>query len=162
MHARYRRDVASRVEDLSDLPAPAPGQPRYINRELSQLDFNARVLAQAADSAVPLLERAKFVAIFSGNQDEFFQVRVAGLKDQLAAGVGATLPSGDTPTEQLSAVAAGARVERPLADQFYGDRSATLIDPFGHKWTIATHTEDVPPDEMKRRMDAMMKQQGGG
>src|SRR5207247_2304416 len=83
--------------------------PRYINRELSYLEFNSRVLAQAADPAVPLLERAKFVAIFSGNQDEFFQVRVAGLKDQLAAGVGATLPSGDTPAEQLSAIAAAAR-----------------------------------------------------
>jgi PhnB protein len=53
------------------------------------------------------------------------------------------------------AVAAGAKVERPLQDQFYGDRSGTVIDPFGHKWTIATHIEDVPPDEMQRRMAAM-------
>lgn len=58
------------------------------------------------------------------------------------------------------AVAAGARVERPLANQFYGDRSGTVIDPFGHKWTIATHIEDVPPDEMKRRMDEVMKAGG--
>src|SRR5947209_5437262 len=76
--------------------------------------------------------------------------------------VGILLYVPDVDTVFSRAVAAGARVERPLADQFYGDRSATLIDPFGHKWTIATHTEDVPPDEMKRRMDAMMKQQGGG
>jgi len=55
------------------------------------------------------------------------------------------------------AVAAGAKVERPLADQFYGDRSATIVDPFGHKWTISTHKEDVPPDEMMRRFDEMMK-----
>jgi PhnB protein len=53
------------------------------------------------------------------------------------------------------AVAAGASVERPLQDQFYGDRSATLIDPFGHKWTIATHIEDVSPSEMEKRMAAM-------
>ncbi len=65
---------------------------RYLNRELSWLDFNARVLALAADPHVPLLERAKFLAIFSQNLDEFFQVRVAGLKDQVAAGVTATTP----------------------------------------------------------------------
>ena len=52
---------------------------RYLNRELSWLDFNARVLALAEDPLVPILERAKFLAIFSQNLDEFFQVRVAGL-----------------------------------------------------------------------------------
>jgi len=55
------------------------------------------------------------------------------------------------------AVAAGGKIERPLQDQFYGDRSGTLVDPFGHKWTIATHIEDVPPEEMKRRMAEAMK-----
>lgn len=53
------------------------------------------------------------------------------------------------------AIAAGATVKRPIQDQFYGDRSATLEDPDGHQWTFATHIEDVPPDEMQRRMDAM-------
>lgn len=53
------------------------------------------------------------------------------------------------------AVAAGAKVVRPLQDQFYGDRSGTVTDPFGHQWTIATHREDVTPEEMKRRMAAM-------
>lgn len=76
-------------------------QPRYLNRELSWLDFNARVLALAEDPAVPLLERAKFLAIFSQNLDEFFQVRVAGLKDQVAAGLLATSPDGRTPVQQL-------------------------------------------------------------
>ena len=54
------------------------------------------------------------------------------------------------------AIAAGGKVERPLANQFYGDRSGTLKDPFGHRWTLATHVEDVPPDEMNRRAAAMM------
>src|SRR5260370_171480 len=55
------------------------------------------------------------------------------------------------------AVAAGAKVLRPLKDQFYGDRSGTVEDPFGHNWTIATHTEDVPPEEMHKRAEACMK-----
>lgn len=59
------------------------------------------------------------------------------------------------------AVAAGAKVIRPVQDQFYGDRSGTIEDPFGHVWTIATHKEDVSPEEMERRM-AAIKQPGGG
>ena len=73
----------------------------YLNRELSWLEFNARVLALAEDRTVPLLERAKFLAIYSQNLDEFFQVRVAGLKDQVAAGVTTTTPDGRTPAQQL-------------------------------------------------------------
>ena len=50
------------------------------------------------------------------------------------------------------AIAAGATVERPVEDQFYGDRSGSIVDPFGHGWTLSTHVEDVPEDEMQRRM----------
>jgi PhnB protein len=57
------------------------------------------------------------------------------------------------------AIAAGATVSRPLMDQFYGDRSGTLTDPFGHVWTIATHKEDVSLEEMHKRMQSAMKQQ---
>jgi PhnB protein len=52
------------------------------------------------------------------------------------------------------ALAAGARVLRPIQDQFYGDRSGQIRDPFGHRWSIATHIEDVPPEEMQRRAEA--------
>jgi PhnB protein len=55
------------------------------------------------------------------------------------------------------AVDAGAKVERPLQNQFYGDRSGTVRDPFGHQWTIATHVEDVSPEEMERRSREHMK-----
>ncbi|MFO1304422.1 MAG: VOC family protein [Burkholderiales bacterium] len=55
------------------------------------------------------------------------------------------------------ALAAGAVQLRPVADQFYGDRTGTLADPFGHVWTVATHVEDVSPEEMKRRMATMME-----
>lgn len=60
------------------------------------------------------------------------------------------------------AVAAGAKEVRPVKDQFYGDRSGTFTDPFGHTWTIATHKEDVSPEEINRRFAAMMQKQGGG
>ena len=57
-------------------------------------------------------------------------------------------------------VAAGAKVKQPVIDQFYGDRSATLEDPFGHVWTIATHKEDLTPEEIGKRAEVWMKQQG--
>jgi polyphosphate kinase len=83
--------------------APA-GAERLLNRELSWLDFNARVLELADTEGVPLLERAKFCAIFSSNLDEFFQVRVAALKDQVAAGITRTTADGRTPLEQLALI----------------------------------------------------------
>jgi PhnB protein len=58
------------------------------------------------------------------------------------------------------AIAAGGTAMRPVVDQFYGDRSGTLTDPFGHVWTVATHIEDVPPEEMRRRFEAHMKTRG--
>ncbi|MET1002395.1 MAG: RNA degradosome polyphosphate kinase, partial [Acidimicrobiia bacterium] len=82
---------------------PAIDDARYLNREVSWLDFNARVLALAEDASLPLLERAKFLAIFSTNLDEFFQVRVSGLQEQLAAGVRSTAADGLDQVEQLRA-----------------------------------------------------------
>ena len=74
---------------------------RYLNRELSWLDFNARVLALAADPSLPLLERAKFLAIFASNLDEFYMVRVAGLKRRDEMGLSVRSADGLTPREQL-------------------------------------------------------------
>ncbi len=76
----------------------------FLNRELSWLEFNRRVLSLAQRPDFPLLERAKFLAIWSQNLDEFFQVRVAGLKEQVSHGVGATPPDGMTPSQQLAAI----------------------------------------------------------
>jgi len=79
----------------------APVGERLLNRELSWLDFNARVLELAEDPGVPLLERVKFCAIFSSNLDEFFMVRVAGLRGQAAAGLSVRSPDGRSPSETL-------------------------------------------------------------
>ena len=83
----------------------APAMP-YTNRELSWLDFNARVLHEAMDERNPLLERARFLAIFSNNLDEFFQVRVAGVKQQMAAGRSQPTPDALSPAETLRAIRA--------------------------------------------------------
>src|SRR4051794_37060464 len=90
--------------------APVKKSTAYTNREVSWLDFNERVLELANDTDVPLLERAKFLAIFAGNLDEFFMVRVAGVHDQIEAGiVDAPRPDGPTPGETLETVSQRAR-----------------------------------------------------
>ena len=67
----------------------------------------------------------------------------------------------DVDARVAQAVAAGAKLTRPVADQFYGDRTGTLADPFGHVWSLGTHVEDVSPEEMDRRFQALMKPAAG-
>ncbi len=90
-------DIAAPVED---------GGADLRDRDLSWPDFNARVLALAEDPSVPLLERLKFLAIYSANLDEFFMIRVAGLAGRVAAGLGAAAPGGLEPAAQLKAIRA--------------------------------------------------------
>src|ERR1041384_4495656 len=80
------------------------GASLYLNRELSWLAFNERVLHEALDERTPLLERIRFLSIFSTNLDEFYMVRVAGLRRQVGAGVVQTSPDGMTPAQQLEAI----------------------------------------------------------
>ena len=91
--------------DAQPFPEPVTDvTTRFLNRELSWLEFDSRVLALAEDPARPLLERVKFVAIYAQNLDEFFQIRVSGLEEQVDAGVAATTPDGMTPHEQLVSI----------------------------------------------------------
>jgi polyphosphate kinase len=114
-------------------PTPAGEFPRYINRELSWIDFNERVLSLAEDERVPLLERAKFLAIFAQNLDEFFQVRVAGLKDQVAAGLTATSPDGLTPARQLAEIRQRLNVAVPRLQADFLERVAPGLAEAGIK-----------------------------
>lgn len=89
--------------------------------------------------------------------DEFPEMKTVGPKTLGSSPVGILLYVEDVDATFAKAVSRGAKVQKPLADQFYGDRNGTVEDPFGHKWTIATHKEDVSPQEMERRMAAMSK-----
>ena len=114
IEAQARPEETEWQSDESAVTAPPAATPaaihdplpedRYLNRELSWLDFNARVLALAADNSLPLLERAKFLAIFASNLDEFYMVRVAGLKRRDEMGLSVRSADGLTPREQLARI----------------------------------------------------------
>jgi polyphosphate kinase len=112
-------DLPSAPEhDVNDLP-PLASPTRFINRELSWLDFNQRVLDEAENPSHPLLERLRFLSISAGNLDEFYSVRVAGLIGQAKAGLTSLSPDGRTPAQQLADVL---------------DRSSQLMHDQQHVW----------------------------
>lgn len=93
--------------------------------------------------------------------DEFPEMGAKGPHTIGGSPVGICLYVPNVDQQFKQAIAAGAKEERPVKDQFYGDRSGTLRDPFGHQWTIATHTEDLTPEEIGKRAEEWMKMQGG-
>jgi len=125
--------AASTAGDPRDLSDPA----LYVNRELSLLEFQRRVLDEALDERTPLLERVKFLAIVGSNLDEFFMVRVAGLKQQVSAGVLDLSADGRTPVEQLAVVRKAATALLVAADACWREglqpalaHAGILIHPF--------------------------------
>jgi len=128
---------------LDQPPLHAPHN--FINRELSSLEFNARVLAQAQDARVPLLERLRFLCICSSNLDEFFEIRVSGLKQLQELGSSSTAPDALSIAEQLAAIHARARAliddqYRVLNDVLLGalhDEGIELLA--GTEWDADTH-----------------------
>ncbi|HEU4626017.1 MAG TPA: polyphosphate kinase 1 [Steroidobacteraceae bacterium] len=125
--------------DQPDLKSPE----LYINRELSLLEFNQRVLAQALDETVPLLERLRFLAIASSNLDEFFEIRVAGLKQLLELGSATLAPDGLSIPEQLNAI--HDRAQRLVADQYHC-LNAVLLPALAAKGIRLLDRKDWSPE----------------
>jgi len=127
----------------------------YFNRELSWLDFNQRVLELAEDTEVPLLERLRFCSIYASNLDEFFMVRVAGLFDQLDAGIDARGPDGLAPSEQIDAIQARVlELDSRLQACFGGTLRPTLEQEGVRIVTLETASE-----EERREIDARFHEQ---
>jgi polyphosphate kinase len=120
-------DVGARLDAPRKGPKGEPTGVRFINRELSWLDFNERVLAFAGDPSRRPLERVKFLAIFSENLDDFFQIRVAGLKEQVNAGLAFTSPDQMSPTEQLAAIRERVQVLVERRARIYAEELVPLL-----------------------------------
>ena len=127
-------DTEDLTADLADGRAaanpPAVGH-RHLNRELSWLAFNDRVLTLASEPGIPLLERVKFCAIASTNLDEFFQVRVAALRDQVAAGIDTPTADGRTPLQQIAEISAALPKLIERQERIFSDELVPLLTAQG-------------------------------
>jgi len=126
---------------------------RLLNRELSWLEFNARVLELAADESVPLLERLKFASIFSSNLDEFFMVRVAGLMGQAALGFGVRSPDGRVPEEALAEIRDRVRELTAEQSRIWNRELRPALDEEGIFVRRVVECDDEEREELARRFE---------
>jgi len=139
-------------DDVAPEPLPAD---RFADRELSWLAFNERVLELAEDTTLPLLERVRFLAIFASNLDEFFMVRVAGLKRRIATGIAVTAASGLSPRQVLEGISTGAhRLMKRHADVFCEDVQPALA----HEGITIVHWDELEQREQERLHKFFRKQ----
>lgn len=130
-------------EAAPDLDSPG----LYVNRELSLLEFQRRVLEEARDPNVHLLERVKFLSIVGSNMDEFYMVRLAGLKQQVAAGVQETGPDGMSPAEQLAAVR---KVGTEILEEALAIWKDDLKPALARELVIVQDHDTLPPERRRR------------
>ena len=164
------RDKGKKPHDTVFLPQPVPEKPYpvpvrldeglddpslYFNRELNWIEFNRRVLEEARDPSVPLLERVKFLAIFSTNLDEFFMIRVAGLLRQLSLGVLEAPPDRMTPTEQLVLVR---KALKPLLAQQTEAWKKEILPQLAAEG-IRIHRHDELKDSSKKLLRAYFREE---
>src|ERR1700674_914621 len=158
MSTALRKEIQpSGLEDVSrpSLQPTAPSATRlFFNRELSLLQFHQRVLAEALDHTNPVLERLKFLSIFSSNLDEFFMIRVSGLKEELEENVTDLSADGMTPGEQLEAIRKLVvhlieEQTRALGEQIFPDLEAQGVKVVPY--------ETLSPDEQKGLRSSFME-----
>jgi len=137
-------------------PSGDDGQVRHLNRELSWLQFDERVLALAEHPDVPLLERAKFLAIFTSNLDEFYQVRVAGLREQMAAGVTGSGADGMNPSEQLLVIDAMVSELSSRAARLFLDDLVPALDAQGIRFSRWDMLDDDDRDYLVKVFDTQI------
>jgi len=134
------------LPDHDELAAVEEFEDRFLDRELSWLKFNQRVLELAEDSSLPLLERARFLAIFTSNLDEFFMVRVAGLKRRIAAGLAVRAVSGLMPREVLEQIW---HVTRELSQRQAGLFNDEIVPALSAEGIQLLHWDDLSPEEVR-------------
>lgn len=124
------------------------------------LDFYARAFGATELFRMPMGDKIGHAEIRIGDShimlaDEFPERGILGPKTRGGPTSSLMIYLPDVDAAYARAIEAGATQDRPVQDQFYGDRSGSIFDPFGHQWSLATHVEDVPPEEMERRMADM-------
>jgi PhnB protein len=158
------------MADVHPIPDDYPRLTAYITVDgaAAAIDFyrdvlgaEPRVRMDQPDGRVGHAELAIGPALLMLS-DEFPERDILGPRTRGGTSVVLNLYVEDVDDTYARAVARGATAERPPADQFYGDRSGVFVDPFGHRWNVASHVEDVPPDELARRAAALDAEQAGG
>ncbi|MEP6903652.1 MAG: polyphosphate kinase 1 [Actinomycetota bacterium] len=145
---------AAKEESTEIIPSLQPVINPFFNRELSWLEFNRRVLNEALDEANPLLERLKFLAIFSTNLDEFFMIRVSGLKEQIAEGVSKLSRDGLSPAEQLREIRDRLR---PMLTQQMTCLNEDILPNLAEQGIKIYAYQDLNKSEKKRLDDYFLK-----
>src|SRR5690606_13943575 len=138
-----QNEVLTELSEAVSEPVDLRDPRLYINRELSMLEFNYRVLEEALDDSLPLLERVKFLAIFANNLDEFFMIRVSGLREQVAAGVVETPADGLTPAQQLAAIR---KRLLPMLELQYGCFWDDIVPKLNKHHLFIANYADLPED----------------
>jgi PhnB protein len=131
------------------------------------IDFYRRAFGAQEKFRLPMGDKVGHAELTIGDSivmlaDEWPDMGIVGPATRGGTTVSLMIYVDDVDSAFERAIDAGAQSERAVRDEFYGDRSGTLVDPFGHRWTLATHIEDVSVEEMIRRMEAVSKSQVGG
>ncbi|HYI64832.1 MAG TPA: VOC family protein [Allosphingosinicella sp.] len=135
-----------------------------IDGAAEAIDYYKQAFAAEEVLRLPMGDRIGHAEIRIGDShvmlaDEFPEMDLLGPQSRGGATASLMIYTEDVDATFARAIAAGGTEEKAVQDQFYGDRSGTLIDPFGHRWTVATHVEDVAPDEIERRMASLGERQ---